>query len=107
VIEDSDQPSMSWFKLLTNTPVFDGLSYAAGTAGTTVALSRAEALCCRPADCQTTMRRSNARASEACASSPYWSRELQGLGHTVRLMAPAYVKPYAASVTQGHQVLRP
>jgi transposase len=24
----------------------------------------------------------------------YWSRELQGLGHNVRLMPPAYVKPY-------------
>ena len=31
---------------------------------------------------------------EACASSHHWSRELQGLGHTVRLMPPAYVKPY-------------
>ena len=31
---------------------------------------------------------------EACASSHYWSRELQALGHTVRLMPPAYVKPY-------------
>jgi transposase len=31
---------------------------------------------------------------EACASSHHWSRELQALGHTVRLMAPAYVKPY-------------
>jgi transposase len=31
---------------------------------------------------------------EACASSHYWSRELQSLGHTVRLMPPAYVKPY-------------
>lgn len=31
---------------------------------------------------------------EACASSHYWSRELQVLGHTVRLMPPAYVKPY-------------
>src|SRR5258708_12943971 len=30
---------------------------------------------------------------EACASSHYWSRELQALGHTVRLMPPAYVKP--------------
>ena len=27
---------------------------------------------------------------EACASSHYWSRELQALGHTVRLMPPAY-----------------
>jgi hypothetical protein len=30
---------------------------------------------------------------EACASSHHWSRELQTLGHTVRLMPPAYVKP--------------
>lgn len=31
---------------------------------------------------------------EACASSHYWSRQLQDLGHKVRLMPPAYVKPY-------------
>src|SRR6204780_1325508 len=31
---------------------------------------------------------------EACASSHHWSRELQALGPTVRLMPPAYVKPY-------------
>jgi transposase len=31
---------------------------------------------------------------EACASSHHWSRELAALGHTVRLMPPAYVKPY-------------
>jgi transposase len=31
---------------------------------------------------------------EACASSHHWSRELQTLGHTVRLMPPAYVRPY-------------
>jgi transposase len=31
---------------------------------------------------------------EACASSHHWSRELQALGHVVRLMPPAYVKPY-------------
>ncbi|MEA2914096.1 MAG: transposase [Bradyrhizobium sp.] len=30
---------------------------------------------------------------EACASSHHWSRELQALGHSVRLMPPAYVKP--------------
>ena len=28
---------------------------------------------------------------EACASSHHWSRELQALGHTVRLIPPAYV----------------
>jgi transposase len=31
---------------------------------------------------------------EACASSHHWSRQLQALGHAVRLMPPAYVKPY-------------
>jgi len=31
---------------------------------------------------------------EACASSHHWSRELQALGDMVRLMPPAYVKPY-------------
>ena len=31
---------------------------------------------------------------EACASSHHWSRELKVLGHTVKLMPPAYVKPY-------------
>ena len=31
---------------------------------------------------------------EACPSAHYWSRRLQGLGHTVRLMPPSYVKAY-------------
>ena len=31
---------------------------------------------------------------EACASAHHWSRALQALGHTVRLIPPAYVKPY-------------
>jgi transposase len=31
---------------------------------------------------------------EACATSHHWSRALKSLGHTVRLMPPAYVKPY-------------
>jgi transposase len=31
---------------------------------------------------------------EACASSHHWSRQLQAIGHTVRLMPPAHVKPY-------------
>jgi transposase len=31
---------------------------------------------------------------ESCASSHHWSRELQALGHIVRLIPPAYVKPY-------------
>jgi transposase len=31
---------------------------------------------------------------EACASSHYWARELTALGHDVKLIPPAYVKPY-------------
>ena len=31
---------------------------------------------------------------EACGTSHYWARELSGLGHRVKLMPPAYVKPY-------------
>jgi transposase len=31
---------------------------------------------------------------EACGTSHYWARELASLGHEVRLMPPAYVKPY-------------
>src|SRR3974377_1097926 len=31
---------------------------------------------------------------EACASSHHWSRELKAPRHPVRLMPPAYVKPY-------------
>jgi transposase len=31
---------------------------------------------------------------EACASAHHWARKLQGFGHTVRLVAPQFVKPY-------------
>ncbi len=31
---------------------------------------------------------------EACAGAHYWARELTRYGHEVRLMPPAYVKPY-------------
>src|ERR1022692_4277044 len=31
---------------------------------------------------------------EACASAHHWARKLQSFGHTVRLMAPQFVKPY-------------
>jgi transposase len=33
-------------------------------------------------------------AMEACAGGHYWGREMGKLGHTVRLIAPIYVKPF-------------
>ena len=33
-------------------------------------------------------------AMEACAGSHYWAREITKLGHTVRLIPPAYVRPF-------------
>jgi transposase len=33
-------------------------------------------------------------AMEACATAHYWAREISALGHTVRLVPPAYVKPF-------------
>ena len=34
---------------------------------------------------------------EACGSAHHWARKLQQLGHTVRSMAPQFVKPYVKS----------
>ena len=33
-------------------------------------------------------------AMEACGSSHHWARELNALGHNVRLIPPQYVKPF-------------
>lgn len=34
---------------------------------------------------------------EACGGAHHWARKLQALGHTVKLMAPQFVKPYVKS----------
>ena len=34
---------------------------------------------------------------EACGGAHYWARKLHSLGHTVKLMAPQFVKPYVKS----------
>lgn len=40
---------------------------------------------------------------EACGSSHYWARELVRLGHRVKLISPAYVKPFVKrSKTDAH-----
>ena len=31
---------------------------------------------------------------EACGSASYWAREMEGFGHSVRLIAPQYVRPF-------------
>jgi len=31
---------------------------------------------------------------EACGSAHFWARKLETMGHTVKLMAPQFVKPY-------------
>ena len=41
---------------------------------------------------------------EACASAHHWSRELRALGHTVRLMPPAYVKRHKNDATDAEAI---
>ena len=38
---------------------------------------------------------------EACGSAHYWARRLMELGHTVKLMAPQFVKPYVKTIVSG------
>ena len=35
-------------------------------------------------------------AMEACGSSHFWAREIGRLGHEVRMIPPAYVRPFGA-----------
>jgi transposase len=39
---------------------------------------------------------------EACGSAHHWARKLEGYGHTVKLMAPQFVKPYVK--TNKHDI---
>jgi transposase len=44
---------------------------------------------------------------EACASSHHWSRELQALGHTVRLMPPALSPVIQLFIDDARDVAKP
>ena len=43
---------------------------------------------------------------EACATSHHWARELEKLGHEVRLMPPRYVKPYVKRTKKMRPMLK-
>ena len=43
-------------------------------------------------------------AMEACGSAHYWGREIARLGHEVRLIAPAYVKPFVKLCPPAHNL---
>ena len=81
------QVSTTGFDLAKNVFQVHGVD-AAGQAIVRKRLRRAEVLpfFARIAPCLVGM--------EACATSHYWARELAKFGHTVKLMPPAYVKPY-------------
>jgi transposase len=40
-------------------------------------------------------------AMEACATAHYWAREIGKLGHEVRMLPPAYVKPFVKRQKMG------
>ena len=41
---------------------------------------------------------------EACSSAHHWARALIAIGHRVKLMPPAYVKPYGARSREPGEV---
>ena len=42
-------------------------------------------------------------AMEACASAHHWGRAIGGLGHEVRLIPPAYVKPFVKCQSEAER----
>jgi len=40
-------------------------------------------------------------AMEACSGAHHWARQVVGLGHTARILAPKFVAPYRMSGKQG------
>ncbi len=42
-------------------------------------------------------------AMEACGGAHFWGREIAKLGHEVRLIAPAYVKPFVKLCSSAHK----
>lgn len=49
---------------------------------------------------------------QACGGAHYWARKFQSYGHTVKLMAPQYVKPYVKTnkrtiITMPKRSMRP
>jgi transposase len=43
---------------------------------------------------------------EACGSAHFWARKLESFGHTVKLMAPQFVKPYVKAAKRIWPMLR-
>ncbi|AKI03328.1 Transposase (plasmid) [Hoeflea sp. IMCC20628] len=41
---------------------------------------------------------------EACATAHHWARTLMELGHEVRLISPAYVKPFVKLCSPHHNL---
>jgi len=38
---------------------------------------------------------------EACGGAHFWARKLMEFGHTVKLIAPQFVKPYGGQLNKG------